>query len=181
MTDPYTPAIRAAGHALIIATDVYQRVARTGWRFRSERIDYCSPWFGTLAELYAHLQACGKHTEPRAEWEARHDPAAGAHLGAAQLCGWAGGRRDDSTGGGGCRATGEPLKADIIRHRWGRIKQAASVSTTIHGLRHTALTILALDGVPENVRMALGGHATEDMARLYANHATIEDVRKAIG
>ena len=78
-------------------------------------------------------------------------------------------------------ATGEPLKADIIRHRWGRIKKAAKVDCTIHGLRHTALTILALDGVPENVRMQLGGHATEAMARHYARHATLEDVRKALG
>lgn len=77
--------------------------------------------------------------------------------------------------------TGEPLKVDQIRHRWGRIKKAAKIDTTIHGLRHTALTILALDGVPQNVRMALAGHKTEEMAELYAGHATLEDVRKAIG
>lgn len=77
--------------------------------------------------------------------------------------------------------TGEPLKVDQIRHRWGRIKKAANVETTIHGLRHTALTILALDGVPQNVRMALADHKTEEMAELYAGHATIEDIRKAVG
>lgn len=80
-------------------------------------------------------------------------------------------------------ATGSPLKVDQIRHRWGRLKKAAKVNpaVTVHGLRHTALTILALDGVPENVRMQLGGHETEAMAKHYARHATLEDVRKAVG
>ena len=79
--------------------------------------------------------------------------------------------------------TGDPLKVDQIRHRWARLKKAAKVNAavTVHGLRTTALTILALDGVPENVRMELGGHKTEAMAKHYARHATLEDVRKAVG
>lgn len=79
--------------------------------------------------------------------------------------------------------TGEPLKADIIRHRWARLRKAAKANplVTVHGLRHTALSILELDGVPESIRMQLGGHKTEAMAKHYARHATLEDVRKAVG
>jgi integrase len=50
-----------------------------------------------------------------------------------------------------------------------------------HDLRHTALTILALQGVPANVRKALSGHSTAKMDELYTSHAALEDVRKAVG
>jgi integrase len=80
-------------------------------------------------------------------------------------------------------ATGAPLSVDLIAHRWRRLRAASGVNpaVTVHGLRHTALSILELDGVPESVRMELGGHATTAMARHYAKHATLEDVRKAVG
>jgi integrase len=50
-----------------------------------------------------------------------------------------------------------------------------------HDLRHTALTILALQGVPANVRKALSGHSTAKMDELYTSHAAIEDIRRALG
>jgi integrase len=79
--------------------------------------------------------------------------------------------------------TGLPLSVDHLRYRWGRIKTAAGLpkAMTVHDLRHTSLTILALDGIPQNVRMALAGHKTEEMSDHYANHASIEDVRRALG
>lgn len=82
-----------------------------------------------------------------------------------------------------CDDQGEPLKVDAVRTRWERIRARARLPETIriHDLRHTALTILALAGVPENVRMALGGHRTEQMAKHYADHASIEDIRKFVG
>lgn len=78
---------------------------------------------------------------------------------------------------------GAVLTVDMVYHRWERLRAAAKINTTvtIHDLRHTSLTILALDGVPQNIRMALAGHKTEEMADYYANHASIEDVRKAVG
>lgn len=50
-----------------------------------------------------------------------------------------------------------------------------------HDLRHTALTILALAGVPASVRKALSGHSTARMDELYTSHAALEDVRRALG
>jgi integrase len=79
--------------------------------------------------------------------------------------------------------TGEPLSVDAVSVRWKRLRKAAGLPAgmVIHDLRHTSLYLLALDGVPENVRMALAGHKTEDMAKHYADHATVEDVRRALG
>lgn len=79
--------------------------------------------------------------------------------------------------------TGLPLAVDHLRYRWGRIKRAAGLppEMTIHDLRHTSLAILAIDGVPEAVRMELAGHKTTAMADHYANHASIEDIRRALG
>lgn len=79
--------------------------------------------------------------------------------------------------------TGLPLAVDHLRYRWGRIKRAAKLpqAMTIHDCRHTSLAILAIDGVPEAVRMELAGHKTTAMADHYANHASIEDIRRALG
>ncbi len=79
--------------------------------------------------------------------------------------------------------TGLPLAVDHLRYRWGRIKAAMGLpkEMTVHDLRHTSLAILAIDGVPEAVRMELAGHATSSMAGHYANHASVEDVRRALG
>jgi integrase len=79
--------------------------------------------------------------------------------------------------------TGLPLSVDHLRHRWGRIKKAAKLPAemTIHDCRVTALTILALDGTPANVRKALSGHSTARMDEHYTSHAALEDVRRALG
>jgi integrase len=50
-----------------------------------------------------------------------------------------------------------------------------------HDLRHTALYLLALAGTPANVRKALSGHSTARMDEHYTSHATVEDLRKALG
>ena len=77
---------------------------------------------------------------------------------------------------------GGPLTIWNVRAEWERVRARASLDTLrIHDLRHTALTILALDGVPENIRMALAGHASGKMVGHYADHATLEDVRRALG
>jgi integrase len=50
-----------------------------------------------------------------------------------------------------------------------------------HDLRHTALFLLEQAGVAPSIRMALGGHSTASMALHYIDHASVEDVRRAIG
>lgn len=79
--------------------------------------------------------------------------------------------------------TGLPLAVDHLRYRWSRIKKAAKLPAkmTIHDQRVTALTILALDGAPANVRKALSGHSTAKMDEHYTSHAALEDVRRALG
>jgi integrase len=52
---------------------------------------------------------------------------------------------------------------------------------TPHSLRHTALFLLEQAGIPTSIRMALGGHSTASMALHYIDHASVEDVRRAIG
>jgi len=80
-------------------------------------------------------------------------------------------------------AAGEPLKVDAVRHRWSLLRARAGMpeGLRIHDLRHTALTILELSGAPASVLMALSGHKTAAMTAHYTNHASVEDVRRALG
>jgi integrase len=86
-------------------------------------------------------------------------------------------------------ATGKPPAANRVNKRLREIVARVNADTpgtlptelTPHMLRHTALTILALSGVPANIRKALSGHSTARMDELYTSHAQIEDVRRAIG
>jgi integrase len=79
--------------------------------------------------------------------------------------------------------TGLPLSVDHIYYRWKRIRTAAQLDPkmTVHDGRVTALTILALDGVPASVRKLLSGHSTARMDEHYTSHAALEDVRRALG
>lgn len=79
-------------------------------------------------------------------------------------------------------ADGQTVTPQHVQYRWSLLRRAAGCpKTTLHDLRHTALYLLALAGAPENVRMALAGHTSADMAGLYANHAGLEDVRRFVG
>lgn len=77
---------------------------------------------------------------------------------------------------------GDVLTVDHLANRWKRLKKAAGLPSgmRIHDTRHTALSILELDGAPQSVRMALAGHRTEIMAEHYSSHATTEDIRSYI-
>lgn len=79
-------------------------------------------------------------------------------------------------------AAGEPLKVDAVRHRWSLLRARAGMPELlrIHDLRHTALTLLELAGVPGSVLQALAGHKTAAMAAHYTNHASVDDVRRAL-
>lgn len=79
-------------------------------------------------------------------------------------------------------ARGETVTPQHVQYRWALLRVAAGCpNTTIHDLRHTALTLLALAGAPQSVRMALAGHRSEQMAWLYSNHASVEDMRRFVG
>lgn len=85
-------------------------------------------------------------------------------------------------------AHGKPPAANRINKRLAKIIERANTTSVLlpkeltpHSLRHTALTLLALAGVPANARMALSGHSTKKMDELYTSHAAVEDVRRALG
>jgi integrase len=85
-------------------------------------------------------------------------------------------------------AHGRAPAANRVNKRLARIIERANEheivlprELTPHSLRHTALTLLALAGVPANARKALSGHSTARMDELYTSHAAIEDVRRALG
>lgn len=80
-------------------------------------------------------------------------------------------------------AHGEPLKIDYIAARWRKLKTRAEMpeDLRVHDLRHTAMYLFAVAGVPDTVRMKIAGHKTTAMSHLYAMHINIEDMRRAIG
>ena len=78
---------------------------------------------------------------------------------------------------------GRPPAAITVNRRLSKLVDRADLPRDLHphDLRHTALTILALSGVPANVRKALSGHSTAKMDELYTSHAALEDIRRALG
>lgn len=76
---------------------------------------------------------------------------------------------------------GYPLRPTGMPNRLKKLLRKASLPhMTIHDLRHTALFLLEQQGAPVSTRMALAGHTTPRVAGLYTDHATLEDVRRAI-
>jgi integrase len=76
-----------------------------------------------------------------------------------------------------------PLSVWHIQHRWEMIRRKAPIpqETRIHDLRHTALTILENKGVAGSVVSAIAGHSSQTMTRHYTDHATLEQMRQALG
>ena len=70
-----------------------------------------------------------------------------------------------------------------VARRWARLNARAGMPAglRIHDLRHTAMYLLAISGVPETIRMKIAGHKTTAMAHHYAGHVNVEDIRRAIG
>ena len=81
-----------------------------------------------------------------------------------------------------CDANGNQVDYWYIDGPWARLKARAELpeGASIHGLRHTAAFLLEQQGVPLRTRMALLGHATEDMGKHYADQASVEDIRRAL-
>lgn len=80
-------------------------------------------------------------------------------------------------------ADGGPIPSGVIRHRWEKLKKRAGLpdGITIHGLRHTALTILEQGGAPVSVVQAIAGHSAASMTRHYVDHADLDAMRKVVG
>jgi integrase len=86
-------------------------------------------------------------------------------------------------------AHGKPPAANRVNKRLAKIIERANSAGAVlipreltpHSLRHTALFLLEQAGVAPSIRMALGGHSTASMALHYIDHASVEDVRRALG
>jgi len=80
-------------------------------------------------------------------------------------------------------AAGAPLKPGRLDVAWEHLRKKAGlpVQVTIHGLRHTALTLLERAHTPPSIVQALAGHSSATMTRHYTDHTTVEDLRRAIG
>ena len=78
---------------------------------------------------------------------------------------------------------GQPIRAGQLDTAWEHLKARAGLPTqaTIHGLRHTALTLLEKAHAPPSIVQALAGHSSATMTRHYTDHTTVEDLRRAIG
>jgi len=59
------------------------------------------------------------------------------------------------------------------------LKRAGLPAAPLHVARHTSATLLALAGVPEEIRMAILGHAGKDMARLYAHTSAAVELQRS--
>jgi len=85
-------------------------------------------------------------------------------------------------------AHGTPPAAITVNRRLAQLVKRVNEQSVLlpkdlhpHDLRHTALFLLEQAGVAPSIRMALGGHSTASMALHYIDHASVEDVRRAIG
>ncbi|MBI3934842.1 MAG: site-specific integrase [Acidobacteria bacterium] len=77
-----------------------------------------------------------------------------------------------------------PSNAPLFQHShletaWRAVKKAASLELRFHDLRHTAISLLAMEGVPESVIREIAGHIDESMSRLYT-HPHRADIRAAV-
>jgi integrase len=74
----------------------------------------------------------------------------------------------------------DPMRpATTIKTTWESVRRAAQVRCRFHDLRHTALTKMAEEGVPESTMMALAGHLSRAMPERYS-HIRMAAKRKAV-
>ena len=82
-----------------------------------------------------------------------------------------------------CDDRGEPIRPAVLDTAWKHLKKKAGLDqrVTIHGLRHTALTLLEKAHAAPSIVQALAGHSSATMTRHYTDHTTVEEIRKAVG
>jgi integrase len=66
-----------------------------------------------------------------------------------------------------------------IKSAWESVRKTAGVSCRFHDLRHTAVTKLAEQGVPDSTMKALAGHVHEKMLERYS-HIRMAAKREAV-
>lgn len=74
----------------------------------------------------------------------------------------------------------DPLRpATTIKSSWESVRTTAKVQCRLHDLRHTALTKMAEDNVPEGTMLALAGHMSRAMLERYS-HIRMSAKREAV-
>jgi integrase len=76
---------------------------------------------------------------------------------------------------------GTPIQPrNLIRHFKIALEHAKLPNIRFHDLRHTAASLMDLDGVPTSVVQSLLGHSDATMTRHYSGHADMEAMRRAV-
>lgn len=79
----------------------------------------------------------------------------------------------------GRRPTDPARPVTTIKSAWESVRKTAGVSCRFHDLRHTAVTKLAEQGVPDSTMKALAGHVHEKMLERYS-HIRMAAKREAV-
>ncbi len=80
---------------------------------------------------------------------------------------------------------GSNAQYDATRHTttmkkaWASVREDAGVQCRIHDLRHTAITNMAENGVPEGTMLAIAGHMSRAMLERYS-HIRLQAKRSAV-
>jgi integrase len=74
---------------------------------------------------------------------------------------------------------GRPMDPDQDSKRWREVLAAAGIErdVVLHGLRHTAIDLLYLAGVPEDITMQIVGQATLSVTRGYQSRGAVNRAR----
>jgi integrase len=81
---------------------------------------------------------------------------------------------------GDARRPNDPTRpVTTIKSAWEGVRATAKVSCRFHDLRHTAITKLAEQGVPDSTMKALAGHVHEKMLERYS-HIRMAAKREAV-
>jgi integrase len=81
---------------------------------------------------------------------------------------------------GDARRPNDPMRpVTTIKSAWEGVRTAAKVNCRFHDLRHTAITKLAEQGVPDSTMKALAGHVHEKMLERYS-HIRMAAKREAV-
>jgi len=87
-------------------------------------------------------------------------------------------------GGGGYIFTtlvGTPIEPDNLRRSWYPLRDAAGLSdVTLHGLRHTCVSLLLDLGVPPHVVQEIVGHSDIDVTMTIYAHASLSEKQAAL-
>lgn len=76
-------------------------------------------------------------------------------------------------------ATGAPLTAAIVENEWDRIRRETGITTVIHELRHTYISIVKTDVPLETLKTMIGHSANFDTIKTYGHETDGEAARTA--